>query len=748
MNKLDNAFAILIGVGDDLPVTVGDAEAIYAILSDERLAGYDPKNIHLLTNEKANREGILNAFDDIIKKSNEDSSVMLFYSGHGGNYSDNTFLEAEGKPLKPENENRQYYHLIPNGFNPEKYLETWVTSEELKDKISLINSRRLVFFLDCCHAAGMTQAVGHVTEANSPNDFNQPDGLAQKIDDGKGMSIISSCREDQKSFIMPGDPNSLYTTCLLEVLKGEHKNNFDEPYIRISEVIRYIFRKVPERYPEQNPYANLQIYDDFVLSYIPEEFQANLSPHATGIAVPEAQKSITQEVVTVFRESENANNVLLFIHGFSGEAASTFGEIPNLLMADKRFDGWDMFPLGYSENVSPDMGKEVWGSLEDIARVSDFLSTSIKHKYEKYDRVALVGYSLGGLIVQRAIVDLDAENRERLSHVLLFGTPSNGMPTLALKKLWNNKLKGLGEDRPFIKTLRSKWKKTFAKGYPFSLKVIAATQDEFIPTKSSLGPFKKEHCHTISGKHLGMVSAEDENNDAYNMIINTLTNNEFLNKFSDEEEINILLGEYDAVVRNLMPNIDELDKRGLAKLIFALEGLDRSEEVLEILHKHPLAKDNSDLLGIVGGRYKRKYLTGYDAKDGAEAFKFYEKAFKIAEGKGDHKQIYYHAINLAFLSLIIHEDDQEMVAFAEKALESVEKDRFNSLWKMATIGEAKLYLGELEESMDYYKKAAEKAGIREKISIHTNAYAAYTSLMQTDDPEDDYIKFLKVHFLS
>ncbi|NND09833.1 MAG: hypothetical protein HKN96_01360 [Flavobacteriaceae bacterium] len=748
MSRLKNAYAILIGVGDDLPDTVKDAEAIHSILSDENFAGYDPKNIYLLTNQKADRKGILEAFDDIIKKSDENSSIMLFYSGHGGNYSENTFLEAQGEPLKPDEENRQFYYLVPNGFDPEKYEETWVKSEELREKIAQINSRRLVFFLDCCHAAGMTQEVKNLRDANSPNDFTQPDGLAQKIDDGKGMSIVSSCREDQKSYIMPGDDNSLFTTCLLEVLKGEHKNYFIEPYVRISEVIQYIFREVPERYAEQRPYANLQIYDDFIMSYIPEELQAKLSPHANIVQVPEAQKSIKEDVVTTFRETENANNVLLFIHGFSGEAASTFGETPNLLMADKRFDGWDMFPLGYSENVDPEMGKEVWGSLTDIARVSDFLSTSIKFKYEKYDRVALVAYSLGGLIAQRAILDLDKENRERISHVLLFGAPSNGMPKEALKKLWNNKLKGLGEDRPFIKTLRSDWKKTFADGYPFSLKVVAASQDEFVPAKSSTGPFDKEHCHMISGRHLGMVSAEDENNDAFNLIINTLTDNDFYNQFSDEEEINILLGEYDAVVRTLMPKLDELDKRGLAKLIFALEGLDRSEEVLKLLHDHPLAENNSDLLGIVGGRYKRKYLTSYDAKDGAEAFKFYEQALKIAEEKGDHKQIYYHAINLAFLSLIIHEDHSEMTRFAEMAMDSIAHDKFPSLWKNATIGEAKLYLADFDASKEHYAKAAEKAGIREKISIHTNAYAAYTSLMQTDDPDDDFIKFLKEHFLS
>ena len=64
------------------------------------------------------------------------------------------------------------------------------------------------------------------------------------------------------------------------------------------------------------------------------------------------------------------------------------------------------------------------------------------------------------------------------------------------------------------------------------------------------------------------------------------------------------------------------------------------------------------------------------------------------------------------------------------------------------MAEGNLYLGQLEESKQLYKKAAEMAGVREKISIHTNAYAAYTSLMHTENPDDEFINFLKINFLS
>lgn len=68
-------------------------------------AGYLPESTTFLTEEKATRDGILNAFDNLIAKANEDSSVLLYYSGHGDTYSDNTFLNKEN--WKPENENKK-----------------------------------------------------------------------------------------------------------------------------------------------------------------------------------------------------------------------------------------------------------------------------------------------------------------------------------------------------------------------------------------------------------------------------------------------------------------------------------------------------------------------------------------------------------------------------------------------------------------------------------------------------------------
>jgi hypothetical protein len=57
-----------------------------------------------------------------------------------------------------------------------------------------------------------------------------------------------------------------------------------------------------------------------------------------------------------------------------------------------------------------------------------------------------------------------------------------------------------------------------------------------------------------------------------------------------------------------------------------------------------------------------------------------------------------------------------------------------------------MYLGNLDLAKEYYLKASEGIGIREKISMHTNAYAGYVALTNKDD--DEFTQFLKARLLS
>ena len=707
MSKLKNAYALLIGIAyEDGLNTIGDAEDIAAILTDEQLCGYPSENVLLLTAEQADREGILDAFSRLKKITDENSSVFIFYSGHGGVLGET-------------------FHFVPygmkDGMTEEEYKAAWVTADEIKQNINALATRRLIFFLDCCHATGIAKSDFSAAQNDAPathdqdtgtEKFDKAEGLAQKIDNERGISIVASCKEEQQSYQLGDDRNSLFTKHLILALKGNHQTHFSEPYVRILEVAGYLLRAIPPVIEsaaassdpplniKQEPYVNLEMYDNFILSYVPEELRKKLALKKPDEAIIESSKG-HKEVKTIFRESEGANNLLLFIHGFSGEAGNTFGSIPEMLMNDSRMDGWDMKPFGYSQYISPEMGKDIWAGIEDIDRISNYLCTSVKYKFDKYDRIAIVAHSLGGLIAQRAILDFKDEYRSKLSHLILLGTPSNGIAPAKLSKLWNNKYNEMSSEGEFITTLRKDWEQQYHGKYPFSLKVVASTEDEFVTIDSCYVPFNNDHHVTIDGKHLSMVKPKDENDDCYQLILSTLTDSEFHNQYTNSEEINIALGKYDVVVKQLLPRKDELDAAGLKRLIFSLEGLDRRAEALQILNEHPKAQEDTDVMGIIGGRYKRAYLKFPSESDGEAALVYYELALEQASAKENYGQIYYHAINLAFLSIVVQNDEEKMRAYAKMALDATDKCK-DDPWKYATIAEANLYLQNFDKAKEYY----------------------------------------------
>lgn len=772
MNELDNSYALIIGVGgtsfrgEDDSYMIADAKAIYDLLVDENIAGYKPENVILLTGKDASRAHVLQAFDDLKEKVNEESKVLIYFSGHGDSYPIRD--KDSGEIIKGV----KGYYLMLNGFSKEDR-SSHIKADELKKKLNALIAERLVFFFDCCHAQGMTKGSdllnttmkldAHQVEMEAVNgEPVQAEGVVQEIDDEEGMAIISACKDQQTSLRFKDHDYGLFTTCLLEVLKGEHARYFEDPYIRITDVVKHLIKEVPKRaatrnYPpnskksgpcQQNPFINLQFDKDFELSKAPKEKLIQDQSTSNGSPKFAVEPEVKKEVVKAFRQTDSANNALIFVHGFSGEAHNTFGQIPQLLAEDEKMDGWNMYPFGFNPNVNPQMGKVVWATVQDITRIADNLSSAIKHKFGHYDRIAIVAYSLGGLVAQRAILNLDEENRDRLSHLVLMATPSNGITNNAIKKLWKNKINELIQGEPFITQLRTDWDTAFNKSYPFDLKVVAATKDEFVSKASCLDPFDQKYWITVSGDHFGMVNTNTRENDSYQLILDTLTDNEFFNRFTDEEEVNLVLGEYDAIIRKLEPKLEALDERGLEKLIHALEGSGRSDDAINILETHPIAQNDSDMLRNLGHLYKYKYLEDSLEDDGRKAFKCYKKAYKLAKKDKDKEDVYLSAINLAFLNLMLDDDQKEMRDNAKKALKLSKKFKIQNAWNLATKAEAYLYLGDMKKAKKQYAKAAKKAGIKDKIGIYNNAYTAYVMLMKTEDPNDDFIKFMNKNFLS
>ncbi|GET41073.1 caspase family protein [Microseira wollei] len=276
--------ALLIGVGADLPVTVKDATALRDVLVDPTRAAYPLEQVELLTEAKATRQAILEAFDRLIERVNQnpDAMVIVYFSGHGGRI---TSLD-----------NPPEYFLVPYGFDWNIRTETAISGWEFTEKIEAIKAKKLVVILDCCHAGGVPALKTPDTRFTK---LPVPPSLLSSLESGSGRVVIASSDAEQYSYT--GNPYSVFTACLLEALQGK-ASVVKDGYARILNILSYLFDQVPKRTAgKQKPFVNkvLNLSDDFPLCY-----------YAGGYKEPKRIKFIDEEPIfePVYRTNPLTNH--------------------------------------------------------------------------------------------------------------------------------------------------------------------------------------------------------------------------------------------------------------------------------------------------------------------------------------------------------------------------------------------------------------------------------------------------------
>ncbi len=430
--------------------------------------------------------------------------------------------------------------------------------------------------------------------------------------------------------------------------------------------------------------------------------------------------------------SEGNENIICFIHGFSGDPESTFRPIPEFIIADNELNGWDVISIGYSTDLMPNIAKGIWAANPDISKISDYLQTNLDILSEHYNRVALIGHSMGGLVIQRAI--LNRVDIHKITHILFYGTPSRGLKKAWFLRWFKNQISDMDYEGEFIKKLRFEWNEKFNHNYPFKFATIAGELDEFVPINSSLEPFPKEyHCIT-AGNHITMVKPERIEDTSFQVIKKILnSNNQYL--IGSDRELNNLIAKYYEEVDSLGKKLNDLDVKGFKRYIFALEGTGKIDDAIKVIEESDILKSNTDIMGILGGRYKRKYLIEETKTFLNKAIYWYDKALQLSLQANNSSQIYYHAINLAFLYLMLDEADlTETKEMAELALKHCELAKGGEYWEDATVAEAYMYLNNFENCKTYYKSAIVKCNgsLRETSSMFINAIYACNSLNRLD----------------
>jgi len=404
--------------------------------------------------------------------------------------------------------------------------------------------------------------------------------------------------------------------------------------------------------------------------------------------------------VTIVR-NENHDRAVVFVHGYNGAQDDTWDRFPALLGSATR--DLDIFTIGYATTLLPDV-VGVWSADPDLPILATMLCTELAiEPFKRYKALTLIAHSMGGLVVQKALVD-DSKLSERIEHVILFGTPSNGLHKASIFSSWKRQLKNMAFGGEFITGLRSEWTRRFGAARPFDLLVVAGTSDQFVPPTSSLDPFDISMRRAVPGDHISIVKPDSGDAPSVALVVDTLRTGSVP---APDKAAEVRLASETpttsapALVQALVDAPGALSIKEIVDAALALDRAGQRAESIALLNRH---KDkHTDIKGSLGGRYKRLWFDTDDHQYGERALALYTEALAIARKNGDSEQIYYLAINVAFMHLTLLEDAAGAQDMAALALQHAAPPG-DDVWKTATVAEAHLYFGRKADALAEYRR--------------------------------------------
>lgn len=217
-----------------------------------------------------------------------------------------------------------------------------------------------------------------------------------------------------------------------------------------------------------------------------------------------------------------ATAAVVFIHGFTGAAISTWDGFPNRLIQDPDLTDYDFYFWEYPTDLKLRYAitKYFWEDDPTIGTIGQGLRTLLDHSMEPYGKLVLVGHSMGGLVIQAFILEeiqkeQPSRHLDRLTEVILYGTPSGGLKSAGWGAFLKRQIADMDDCGVFIKKLRSGWNQMVDDRRPdpsrkaqFRLTLVAGMKDEFVLQESSLNPFPLDESEIVPGNHTEMVKPD------------------------------------------------------------------------------------------------------------------------------------------------------------------------------------------------------------------------------------------------
>jgi hypothetical protein len=284
-------------------------------------------------------------------------------------------------------------------------------------------------------------------------------------------------------------------------------------------------------------------------------------------------------------------------------------------------------------------------------------------------------------------------------------------------EFWKRQFNNMAADGAFIKDLRERWNDQLAprlalkekEKRPFAFLAIAGDQDEFVPRTSSIDPFPLEFRRVVVGNHVEIVKPDDARDPNVQLVLDCVIGEAADSGPMNAAAVAVESREFQQAIAILWPKdkslgdvATSLDKVAAVRLALALDGVGRASDAMELLKKSR-HMDDTDAMGVLAGRLKRRWIVERVEDDAVRARVLYTKAYELSASRSEHAQAFYHGINVAFLDLVYGNKPQQAKEMATKVLQhcaQAERD----IWRVATEAEACLYLGEFDTAVKRYSE--------------------------------------------
>jgi len=287
MLTLQDAHALTIGISQyryitSLPATQ-DALDVANVLCDRSLGGYPEENVRSLLDGDATKTAILTELERLASRTNERSTVFVYFSGHGGRAAGAGGETCYLMPMDGRDGSRE---VLAN---------TAISGAELSAQLHKISAAKLTVVLDCCRASGIAEPKDIAPGALVP----ELSGAAlAPLAQGRGRAVLAASRSDGYAYVVPGARNGIFTGHLLDGLRGAAGGTGG--VIRVCDLFHYVQQKVVGEQGRQRPVFKAELEENYPVAL-------HRGGTAAPVVVPPPADGYAYDVFLSYRHSDRAD---------------------------------------------------------------------------------------------------------------------------------------------------------------------------------------------------------------------------------------------------------------------------------------------------------------------------------------------------------------------------------------------------------------------------------------------------------